>query len=78
MTQLADLSIANAAKSKEATSLVIELSSPNNEKHNERNNYSEWVPWMQTIMGMQYGAMIGIFRDQVPYVIPELGPEDLL
>jgi hypothetical protein len=31
---------------------------------------------MQTIMGMQYGDMARVFPDQVPYVIPELGPKN--
>ena len=32
---------------------------------------------MQTIMGMQYGAMARVLLDRVPYVVPELGPENL-
>jgi hypothetical protein len=31
---------------------------------------------MQTIMGMQYGAMARVLLNRVPYVVPELGPED--
>ncbi len=34
-------------------------------------------PEIQTIMGMQCGAMARVFLDQVPYVIPEIGPEDI-
>jgi hypothetical protein len=71
------MSTANDAKSKGATSLVVELLSPVKGKHNGRNNYSEWAPGMQTIMGMQYGAMARVLLDQVPYVVPELGPEDI-
>jgi len=32
---------------------------------------------MHTIMGMQYGAMARVMLDRVPYVVLELGPEDL-
>ena len=28
-------------------------------------------------MGMQYEAMARVLLDRVPYVVPELGPEDL-
>ncbi len=51
------MSNANDMKSKEATSLVVDLLSPVKEKYNERKNYSEWAPRMQAIMGIQYGAM---------------------
>ncbi len=71
------MSTANEAKSKEATSLVVELLSPVKGRYSGRNNYPEWAAGMQTIMGMQYGAMARILIDQVPYVIHELDPEDL-
>ena len=32
---------------------------------------------MQTIIGMHYKVMARVFLDQVPYGIPELGPEDV-
>ena len=51
------MSTANVAKSKDATSLVVEMLIPVKGKVNGRNNYSEWAPGMQTIMGIQYGAM---------------------
>jgi hypothetical protein len=71
------MSTPNDAKSKEATSLVAEMLSPVKGKFYGRNNYSEWTPGMQTIMGMQYGAMSRVLIDRVPYVVPESGPEDL-
>jgi hypothetical protein len=71
------MSTANNAKSKEATSLVVELLSAVKGKYSGRNNFSKWDPGVQTIMGMQSGAMARVLIDQVPYVIPELGPEDL-
>ncbi len=71
------MSAANDAKSRAgSTSLVVDLLSPVKGKHNGRNNYSEWAPGMQTVMGMHYGAMARVFLDQVLYMIPELGPED--
>jgi hypothetical protein len=71
------MSTAIDAKSKEATSLVVEMLSPVKGKVNRRNNYSERAPGMQTIMGMQYGAMARVLLDRVPYIVPELGPEAL-
>ncbi len=64
-------------KLKGATSLVVELLSPIKGKHNGRNQYSKWAPGMQKIIGMQYGAMARVFKDQVLHAIPELGLEDL-
>ena len=65
------MSAANDAKSSAgSTSLVIDLLSPVKGKHNGRTNYLEWAPGMQTIMGMQYGAIARAILDHVPYVIP--------
>ena len=38
------MSIVNDAKSKEAMSLVVEMSSPVKGKVNGRTNYSKWAP----------------------------------
>ncbi len=48
----ADMSTADDAKSKEATSLVVEMLSPVKGKLIGRNNYTEWAPGMHTIMGI--------------------------
>jgi hypothetical protein len=71
------MSTANDAKSKEATSLVVEMLSTVKRNVNWRNNYSEWAPGIQTMMGIQYVAIARVLLDRVPYVVPELGPEDL-
>jgi hypothetical protein len=56
--------------------LVVEFLSPNKGKVNGPNNYLAWVAAMYTTMGARYGPMVRVFADQVPYVVPDLGPND--
>ena len=71
------MSAANDKVSKEAMGLVVEFLSPNKGKANGPNNYLAWAGAMHTTMGARHGPMARVFADQVPYVLPDLGPDDL-
>ena len=71
------MSAANDKVSKDSMGLVMEFLSPNTGKVNGPNNYLAWTGAMHTIMGARYGPMARVFADQVPYVLPDLGPDDV-
>jgi hypothetical protein len=71
------MSAASDKVSKETMGLVVEILSPNKGKVNGPNNYLAWAAAMYTIMGARYGPMARVSADQVPYVMPDLRPNDV-
>ncbi len=71
------MSAADNKVSKDTMGLVVEFLSPNKDKVNEPNNYLAWAAALHTTMGARYGPMARVFAVQVPYVVPDLGPDDV-